>query len=75
MYTCTLYIPATNIHFQFQFWMEFVPLWEVKGQQMVLVEEWLKVEAYQKPLPSNTTKITSDDGVCMCACVCVCVLP
>ena len=58
-------------HFQFQLWMEFVPLWEVKGQQMELVEEWLQVESYQKMLPSHTPTNTPDDGVCVCVCVCV----
>ena len=51
-----------NVVFHFQLWMEFVPLWEVKAQQVILVEEWFKVESYQKTLPSHTPKSTPDNG-------------
>ena len=60
---CLLFRGSTvNIYFQFQFWMEFVPIWEVKGQQLVLIEEWCKLEAYQKELPCHIPKPTPDDG-------------
>ena len=62
MYIYMYNLVYTNVVFHFQLWMEFVPLWEVKAQQVILVEEWLKVESYQKTLPSHTPKSTPDNG-------------
>ena len=56
-------------------WLDFVPMWEVKGQMNTLVEEWMQVAAYQKTLPSKSYSHESspDTGVCVCVCVYVCV--
>ena len=60
-------------------WMEFFPIWEVKGQLNTLIEEWVHVAAYQKTLPSKAFPSESrpDTGVCtllfLCWSVCVCV--
>lgn len=35
-------------------WVEFVPVWEVKGQLNSLVDEWIEVAAYQKTLSAKT---------------------
>ena len=40
-------------------WMEFVPLWEVKGQLNSLVQEWMEIATYQKNLGS---KVQSPDS-------------
>ena len=48
--------------FQFCFWMEFVPVSEVKVRRAVLIDEWLQVESYQKTLASHTPKPPRDDG-------------
>ena len=48
-------------------WLEFVPMWKVKGQLNSLVEEWMQVAAYQKTLPSKSHPHESspDTGVCV----------
>ena len=38
---------------QKQLWLEFVPVWTIRGEQNGLVEEWMEVAAYQKPLRSK----------------------
>jgi hypothetical protein len=48
---------------EFCFWMEFVPVSEVKVQQAVLIDEWLQVESYQKSLASHTPKPPRDDAM------------
>ena len=55
-------LSVTLFTFQFHFWMEFVPLSEVKVRQTQLIEEWLQVESYQKTLASHTPKLPRDDG-------------
>ncbi|CAI8058549.1 Ectopic P granules protein 5 homolog, partial [Geodia barretti] len=48
---------------EFCFWMEFVPVSEVKVRRAVLIDEWLQVESYQKTLASHTPKPPRDDAM------------
>ncbi len=48
--------------------MEFMPLWEVKGQLNNLVQEWMEIAIYQKKLGTKvqTMNSTPEIGTCTC---------
>lgn len=48
--------------------MEFVPLWEVKGQLNNLVQEWMEIAIYQKNLGTKVQTMDSSPEIGTCTC-------
>ena len=49
---------------QFHLWCEFAPVFKLEREEAVMVEEWVKLEAFQKAFgtPREQDNMTAESG-------------
>ena len=54
----------SHVFLQFHFWCEFVPVFKLEREEALMVEEWVKLEAFQKVFgtPQELGNMTAESG-------------